>query len=489
MVCDFFYPNMGGIESHLYLLSLQLFKRGHKVVIVTHGYGGRKGVRYLTTGVKVYHVPHWIVYDQVSLPTLYAFFPLFRHILLREGIEIVHGHQAFSSMCHEAILHARALGLKTCFTDHSLFGFADASSILTNKLLKFTLSDIDHVICVSNTSKENTVLRASLDPSIVSVIPNAVVAADFTPDPSKRDPGKITIVVASRLVFRKGTDLLVAIIPRICSLYPSVQFIIGGDGPKRVDLEQMREEHGLQERVQVLGSISYSQVREVLVQGDIFLNTSLTEAFCIAIVEAACCGLLVVSTKVGGIPEVLPDDMVMLSEPTYDGLVETVVRAIDQVKRDPPDLPFRKHERIRAMYSWADVAERTERVYAAALELHTPDLYDRLLLFNRCGAVAGKLACMIIAVHYWIGLLLEYLVPRGSIEPALDFKLDKFRKVSRSLTQRWQKNESCIVVCHQLSRLVLHYVFGSHLRQVCTETLEADGRLRKQSGDPIENQS
>lgn len=43
------------------------------------------------------------------------------------------------------------MGLRTCFTDHSLFGFADAASILTNKLLKFTLSDVDHVICVSHT--------------------------------------------------------------------------------------------------------------------------------------------------------------------------------------------------------------------------------------------------------------------------------------------------------------------------------------------------
>lgn len=82
------------------------------------------------------------------------------------------------------------MGYSTCFTDHSLFGFADASSIHMNKLLKFTLSDISHVICVSNTSKENTVLRAQLDPHLVSVIPNAVDTTQFTPDPSKRDPNK-----------------------------------------------------------------------------------------------------------------------------------------------------------------------------------------------------------------------------------------------------------------------------------------------------------
>lgn len=41
----------------------------------------------------------------------------------------------------------------------------------------------------------------------------------------------------------------------------------------------------------------------MLARGRVFLNTSLTEAFCIALVEAAAAGLLVVSTRVGGVPE------------------------------------------------------------------------------------------------------------------------------------------------------------------------------------------
>ena len=85
-------------------------------------------------------------------------------------------------------------------------------------------------------------------------------------------------------------DLLVAAIPRTCQHFPNVRFIIGGDGPKRIDLEQMREKYQLQDRVELLGSVQHADVRKVLVRGNIFLNTSLTEAFCIAIVEAAACG-------------------------------------------------------------------------------------------------------------------------------------------------------------------------------------------------------
>lgn len=53
MVSDFFYPNMGGVESHIYQLSQCLIELGHKVIIVTHFYKNRNGVRYMTNGLKV----------------------------------------------------------------------------------------------------------------------------------------------------------------------------------------------------------------------------------------------------------------------------------------------------------------------------------------------------------------------------------------------------------------------------------------------------
>ena len=65
-------------------------------------YGGRKGVRYMTNGLKVYYLPITPMVDENALPTTFAWFPLFREILIREEVTIVHGHQATSSMMHEA---------------------------------------------------------------------------------------------------------------------------------------------------------------------------------------------------------------------------------------------------------------------------------------------------------------------------------------------------------------------------------------------------
>ncbi|KAJ3268702.1 hypothetical protein HDV01_002355 [Terramyces sp. JEL0728] len=420
-VSDFFYPNVGGVEAHMYNLSKQLIKRGHKVVIITHSYGKRKGIKYLTSQVKVYYLPHWLVTDQVSLPTIFSTLPLFRSIIIRENIDIIHGHAAFSSMCHEAILHAKTMGIKAIFTDHSLFGFEDTSSILTNKLLKFTLSDVDHVICVSHTSKENTVLRASLNPRDVSVIPNAIVSAEYQPDPNLKND-KINIIVNCRLVYRKGIDLLVLVIPRICQAYPNVNFIISGDGPKRLELEQMREHFILQDRVFLLGRTEQSK-------GHIFLNTSLTEAFCIAIVEAASCGLIVVSTKVGGIPEVLPDEMILMGAPDPDSIISALEKAMKKVENNEIDR-HDFHGQVKEMYSWQNVAERTEMVYERVLEMDNLPLHERLLRYNGCGVFAGKLSVMIMVVNYMFLKVLEWLIPIDTIDAAPRFDSELFKEHS-----------------------------------------------------------
>ena len=170
MVSDFVFPNVGGVEAHIYQVASKLIDRGHKCIIITHAYGNRSGVRYLTNGLKIYYVPFLVVHRESTFPTVFSFFPVFRNIILRERIDIIHGHGSLSSICHEAILHARTMGLRTVFTDHSLFGFADAASIVTNKLLKFTLSDVDHVICVSHTWYYHSIPRCSGASLIVQIV-------------------------------------------------------------------------------------------------------------------------------------------------------------------------------------------------------------------------------------------------------------------------------------------------------------------------------
>ncbi|GAB7361847.1 hypothetical protein MBLNU230_g1887t1 [Neophaeotheca triangularis] len=487
MISDFFYPQPGGVESHIYQLSSKLIDRGHRVIIITHAYQNpsRTGIRYLTNRLKVYHIPHLVVYRSTTFPTVFSSFPILRQIFIREQIQIVHGHASLSNLCHEGILHARTMSLHTIFTDHSLFGFSDAASIMANKLLKFSLSDVGHVICVSHTCKENTTLRASLNPLSVSVIPNAVVSSNFRPlqpheahlsmqgskdallppppDPSKPlAPGDpITIIVINRLFYNKGTDLLISALPKLLETHPNLRFIIAGSGPKAIDLEQTLESLPSnlvytskgQARVVLLGSIRHEEVRNVMVRGHLLLHTSLTEAFGTVLVEAASCGLMIVATRVGGVPEVLPSNMTVFVDPEVQDVIRGVGDAIGlltgggggrAVRRD------RFHDQVKMMYSWSDIARRTERVYDLITNSPSaPDnegfydgewaqygqpsqtsfaLIDRLKRYYGCGIWAGKLFVLVVVIDYLIYCVLEVMYPRDQIDICKPWPVTKMKK-------------------------------------------------------------
>lgn len=425
--------------------------------MITKCYGERRGVVYMNNGLKVYYLPLFAMMDVVAFPTFYGLFSVVRDILIREEIDIVHGHQATSTLMHEVVLMARTMGYSTVYTDHSLFGFKELSSIHLNKLMKFTLSDVQHAIAVSHTCRENLVLRASMDANCISVIPNAVDASKFMPykgmsnkDMPNKDmsekcmpdkdlsekcmpngngvqhPNKVVIVIISRLVYRKGIDLVVKTIPMVAKKFEFVDFIIGGDGPKRLLLEEMREMHRLHDRVEILGSVPHDQVAGLLNRGDIFLNSSLTESFCIAILEAVSCGLFVVSTKVGGIPEVLPKDMIEYAvDTTPIALANAIELAIPKMKHVKP-MVF--HERVRKMYNWHDVAKRTAVVYEQIGESKQYDLYERFCRYYGIGPIAGGLACIVVAMMHLYWRFLEWLVPRHSIEIAYHVKNNDIMK-------------------------------------------------------------
>lgn len=296
---------------------------------------------------------------------------------------------------------------------------------------------------------------------MVSVIPNAVVAENFRPlgypapgvDRGLSTPAPvqhlgpndiITIVVISRLFYNKGTDLLIAAIPRILAAHPHVRFIIAGSGPKAIDLQQMIERQVLQDRVEMLGPVRHEEVRDVMVRGHIYLHPSLTEAFGTVIVEAASCGLYVVCTRVGGIPEVLPPDFTTFARPEEDDLVAATGDAIAALRANKIRTE-RFHEQVRMMYSWHDVAQRTERVYEGVSGMLSEEefygevsgvgwsatrgragvqsfaLIDRLKRYYGCGVWAGKLFCMCVVIDYLLYIVLETLAPRQTIDIARDW--------------------------------------------------------------------
>lgn len=111
--------------------------------------------------------------------------------------------------------------------------------------------------------------------------------------------GFVKICVFSRLTYRKGVDFLYFLVPVIYKKYPNVKFYIYGDGNKQPLLNDLKNEFKMNDRVQIVkGFAKWENVPSILAEHDIILSSSLTESFCLLILEAIASGLYVISTGI-----------------------------------------------------------------------------------------------------------------------------------------------------------------------------------------------
>ena len=96
-----------------------------------------------------------------------------------------------------------------------------------------------------------------------------------------------------------------------------------------------------------------------MIRGHIYLNTSLTEAFGIILLEAASTGLFVVSTDIGGIPEVLPKHMMTLVEPNSKSIFTGLKKTIVNYKLGLIINTNNYHNELKNYYNWFKIGSQT----------------------------------------------------------------------------------------------------------------------------------
>ena len=363
----------------------------------------------LENRLKVYYLPLPVMFRQCIWTNFINLSAYLRRILIDEEIDILHSHGGFSTMAQESMVFGNLLNLGMVFTEHSLHGFSDLGCFALNQIWKLTAKPVDTMIGVSFCQTANQFYRlGGIDFSDSEsqksrkneknkkfiTVPNAIYPEMYLPPEKPKNEhseGYKTIVVVSRLTGRKGTPLMISTIEKLFLKDPRLKLLIAGDGPLTVQVEELREKYRWHHRIELKGSVQPSQVRNILIQGRIFLNCSLSEAFCMAIVEAACAGLHVVTTNVGGIPEVLPEDneniKVALSEPDSGELMEKLERAVEE-EYGKSDLEFneqrwRQFEEVRKLYTWTKIAKTVEVEYWFGGFFEIWKKFEKKILFSK----------------------------------------------------------------------------------------------------------
>ncbi len=110
-----------------------------------------------------------------------------------------------------------------------------------------------------------------------------------------------SIISAGRLIALKGFNFLISIMPNL----PEWKLYIAGDGPERQNLQTLIENHGLAERVFLLGPLGHTELISEIKKSEIFAIQSSFESFSFQVVESMRSGTPVIATKVGALSEII----------------------------------------------------------------------------------------------------------------------------------------------------------------------------------------
>jgi N-acetyl-alpha-D-glucosaminyl L-malate synthase BshA len=304
------YPTYGGSGAMATELGIALAARGHEVHFITYQQPFRlpsylPRVYFHEVDVGRYPLFEYPPYDLALAVRMHE-------VTMARGLDLLHVHYAIPHatsawIAREMVQQAKG-DVKVITTLHGTDITIVGQDPSFHAITKFSIEKSDRITAVSRFLKDETVRAFGCAGCNVDVIYNFI-------DPGVYDRGKypptlravfdgerkVIMHVSNFRPVKRVTDII-RTFAKVCAEIPSVLVMVG-DGPDRVDAENLARELGVSDDVYFLGKIE--SVAALLAGADLFLLPSDRESFGLSALEALATGVPVIGTDVGGLPEVV----------------------------------------------------------------------------------------------------------------------------------------------------------------------------------------
>ena len=312
----YYLPHLSGVPIHVHSLATSLVRKGHSVVVVTPKLEPAHPSFEVIDGIEVYRMPFVFPWRVLWQQPEEGFLPFCRHaitdlkrlirLMADKDIEIVDIHSLTGPHIPYLLFAQRLAGvpLVACLHGNEFFRLDTRNTRMRRFLLRHSLRRAEQVTAVSSQVADEAGRFCPEVSEKIVTIPNGVVVEEFDGDGGFPFFSPYLLSVA-RLSIRKGHDVLLSAFQKVAEREKDIRLIIVGDGPERIRLHAITLALGLKDRVTFLGEVDHERVKALLAGCEFLVLSSWSEGIPLVALEAMASRRPVVSTDVGGVPEVV----------------------------------------------------------------------------------------------------------------------------------------------------------------------------------------
>ena len=378
----------GGIEYQVEQQARGLVMRGHEVHVMTVGDGDRietsthEGVVYHRLGVSE-AIPGGR--KESMLRSLMAFSRRALKQCRALDPDIVHHHARYPCLLGACLPGNKTHRWKTLYHAHNWkraeqmnfprFGRRRAAAMVGVRIDRRIARRMDHVIAISTFMKKRIVETSTIGADKVSVLTNIIDVETFKPGPTRQSRPELVFV--GRIAEEKGITVLIEAMPDVVRAVNDAKLTIIGPDKSGTEMgfrlgkcKEMVARLGLTDHVRFAGEVPHGRLPEVYRDARLVVVPSIWGEPCgLVVIEAMACGVPVVGSRVGGIPELIDEgETGLLADPRDSAaLARTIIAGLQD-----EDLQNQAADRgpriVRQRHTWESVSDRLVGIYEKLLD-------------------------------------------------------------------------------------------------------------------------